>query len=125
MKILSLYQPTHYNFYVKKINRKIGKSKDIYQWIKKQSANDLKYWARISTISERDSKYYYEECFKYITIAIRLFIIELEVEENIQLNNSEIEKILKRFKHCIYSELKYKNNKLKKRNQYSLIKDTF
>ena len=65
-----------------------------------------------------------EESFVFITLVIRLFILELDIEENkIKLTNNEIVKLLLRFEHSIKTEYAYRTNVIDDRDKHTLLVD--
>ena len=124
MKFIKNYNSHHYTYYFKKIEQLIDKNKDINEWIKSLKDDKLNYWIYVIMSFEKNNTEYYEEISILITIVIRLFILELEIDgDQIKLKNSEIKKLVDKLKHSLYVE--YSNrNKISTfvNKEYSLLK---
>ena len=67
---------------------------------------------------------YFEESCKLITVLIRLFILELDVDtDTIKLSNNQIISLINRFEHIIKWEYSYRNDIKDERIEYTLLKD--
>lgn len=124
MDFIRKFNKKHYDYYIHKIDTYIDGSKDVDKWIKKISDNELIVWVRTIKYVELNNRDYYMEMSMLLTIIIKFFIIELDINEmGVNLKNTDIEKLFKNFKHILYTEYSNRNNigKFKIEN-YSLIK---
>jgi hypothetical protein len=123
MKLLQKYTPKNYKNQLKKIEPSIENINDIDEFIKDISTENLRVWIKIVDYTLADNINYIKESFALITLVIKLFAKELDVNE-ISLKNSEILKLLKRFSKSIKIEYAYRSNLIKHRiKKYTLLKD--
>lgn len=124
MEFIKKYNPKHYNYYLKKAEGYMNEYTTINAWIKNLYDEELVIWICNLTMLENDDSNYYEENSILLTILIKIFITELDVEtDKIGLKNSEIEKLVLKFKHILSRE--YSNRKkigVYKNEKYSLLK---
>lgn len=111
MRFIKKFDQNHYKVYLSKINLYVRDMITIDEYVKSLSDRELKIWIALIEIFEFDDKEYYEEMSMLLTIIIRFFIIELNVDLNkIELKNSQINKIFLNFKYIIYREYSNRNN---------------
>jgi len=123
MKIVDIYLPEHYEFYLKNVNKHIGKHDDIESWIKNIRKSTLLIYLKCVGCFNKDCNIYIEERFFILTVIIRFFISELNVDEQIKLNKKHILDLIRRFKDVLTLEYAYRENVIKKRINYTLLKD--
>lgn len=105
MKFIKKYTPIHYNHFSDKAEEYIGEYNDIDKWIKGRNNQTIIKWVRLINLFENNNEEYYEEYCIMLTMMIKFFVIELDIDDDvIKLKNSEIFKISKKFKHAFYSE---------------------
>lgn len=104
MEFIKKYNPSHYRYYLNRIDSYVGKHKDINGWIKSLSNDELIMWTSIVILSEKNVDEYYEEISILLTLIIRFFIIELDIDQNIKLKNSKILSLIKNFKKSVFRE---------------------
>lgn len=123
MKFIKKYDPKHYNYYLDKIMVFIGKHKDINSWIKSLSDAEVIIWSCNIKLLEDNCDEYYEEASQLITLVIKFFMIELDInDQNIELKNSKIKDLIKKFKHNLYREYSNRNNIHEyKEEEYTLL----
>lgn len=125
MKFVSRYKPSHYEFFLKTANKLIGNHTDIDSWVKSYTTEQLKVVLRVIDYLKIGNKLYLEECSKFITVSIRLFILELDLDtESVSLDDDKIINIVNRMETIIKSEYAYKSGFIKyiDRN-YTLLSD--
>lgn len=124
VEFIKRYSPKHYTFYLNVAEKHIGDCNSINQWIKTLDDIELTIWVCNFFTFEHNNDNYYEENSILLTIIIRFFILELDIDHNdILLKNSEIKKITLKCKHILYREYSNRNNIDKYLNEeYSLLK---
>jgi hypothetical protein len=71
----------------------------------------------------KNNKKYFSETTTMLTLSIRMFLRELDVDEGIVLNNKQIQTIFERFHLIIKKEFVSRYNKKKNDTTYTLLKD--
>ena len=124
MELLKKYEIKNYDNNIKKLKTILTDNiHDIDDFIKQQPTGKLRIWIKITDYTIADNQNYRSESYLLITMVIKLFSLELDVE-NVSLSNSEIIKLLKRFSKVIKFEYAYRNTLIKKRPKYyTLLKD--
>lgn len=131
MEFLKKYQPKHYKNYISRVDDYLSRyTKDysgIDSWVKSLAKKDVVSLNKSMRYLLRNNKVYFEESAILMTMIIRLFMIELDVDGNsIKLSNKELKKLVWRFDRVIREELEYrmsiKGNR-KNKNSYTLLKD--
>ena len=122
MEFLKKYNPKHYKAYVSIISKIVGNHTELHSWIKSLGTSDILVWLKSLHYLIEDNARYFEECAILVTLAIRLFALELDIE-HIELKNKEIEKLLLRIKKALTTELAYRKEVIEKTPKYTIIKD--
>lgn len=126
MKILKLYTQKNYNNCIKRIeNAKLLPKKvlDLDDFINSQPLDKLRIWIKISDLTIADNTNYRSESNLLITLVVELFKKELDVE-NVELSDSEIIKLLKRFSKSIKYEYGHVCGLVdKKPKKYTILRD--
>lgn len=122
MDFLKKYNSKHYKHYLPIIDKKIGMYQNIHLFIKSLGTNDILFWLKYVALIEEKNVPFFEECTVLVTLVIRLFILELDIED-VQLSNNEIIKLLKRFKKSLKIELSYRKDIIETTPKYTIIKD--
>ena len=105
MGFVKKFNQKHYKVYLEKIEEFINGFSNIDEWIKNFGNKELENWIRVIHLYEANSDEYYEEFSILLTILIKFFIIELDIEDNgIKLKDSQIEKMIFNFKYALYRE---------------------
>lgn len=124
MDIIKKYKPEHYDSYQKKITKIVGEHRDINTWLRHLGLSDMMIWLKTLLNTKKDHPLYLEENFIFITLIIRLFVLELDIDENkIKLSNDEILKLIQRFEHSINTEYAYRTNVIDDRDKHTLLVD--
>ena len=126
MEILKLYTDKNYDNCIKRI----AKAKllpeninDLNDFIENQATGKLRVWIKITDLTLADNINYRSESNLLITLLIRLFARELDVEE-VNLSNKEIIKLLRRFSKAIKYEYAYRGGLIdKKPKYYTILRD--
>ena len=125
MKILDSFNPETYDANIKKLDKSNvfpPKIYDLNSFIINQPTTKLRLWIRVSEYTIADNISHIEESFLLLTIIIKIFTMELEVN-HLCLSNKEILKLLKRFLYAIKYEFAYRNNITRKHRTYTILKD--
>ena len=124
MEIVKKYKPTHYTTYLPKIEKIIGKHTNIGTWVKSMGMSEILIWTQILEYLKTNNYQYFEPTSKLITLLIKFFMLELDVDEdNIKLTNTQLYSLIDRFEHIIKCEYAYRNDTKDKRIEYTLLKD--
>ena len=122
MKLIKKFKEKHYNFYSDKADNYLKNYVDIISWKKKLSNDELLIWIRFIYLIENNCYEYYGEISVGLTILIKIFKIELGIEDqNIEISYSKLEKIIQNFKKIIYSEYSNRKNLLDKKLNFNKI----
>ena len=125
MDIIKKYKPEHYEFFQKKIEIILSGHKNIDSWVCELKSYEIIFWIKILRDLFDNNPYFIEEYYITITLIIKLFMLELDVEtKTIKLKNNEIKKLIKRFYKIICSEYLHKTKvKVKDSNsEFTLLK---
>jgi len=124
MELLKKYEIKNYDNNIKKLKTILTDNiHDVNDFIMQQPTGKLRIWIKITDYTIADNQNYRSESYLLITMIIKLFSLELDVE-NVSLSNSEIIKLLKRFSKVIKFEYAYRNTLIKKKPKYyTLLKD--
>lgn len=122
MEILKKYTPKHYNSYLSIVNKIIGDYVDLHKWIKSLGTNDLLVWLKSIANIENNNNTFFEESSIVITLVIKMFCLELDVD-HVNITNREIRKLILRLKFALKTELAYRKNVLDKTPTYTILKD--
>jgi len=123
MEFLKKYNPQHYTYYLSKVEKIIDNHTDLNKWVKHLGTDDLLVWSKVYNHFNLNTPEFYEESALLITLVIRLFMLELDVENRLKLNNQQIKKLLVRFQYAIEMEYAIRKAEKKVNIKYSLIKD--
>lgn len=125
MEYIADYQPKHYSYFLKKCEKLIEECKDIDCWAKNITEDDNILWIKTVKSFKNDLPEFAFESSMLITLVIALFILELDVQDNqVELTNSEIEKLILRFEKIMRKEFGYKHLKINRNGHtYTLLKD--
>jgi len=123
MEIIKEYKTEHYNNNIEIVDSIIGDHKDIDSLIKSFNDKTLLIWLRACNILIKNNRKYFLETTTMLTLSIRMFLRELDVDEGILLNNKQIQTIYDRFHLILKKEFvnRYKNKKSDA--IYTLLKD--
>lgn len=122
MEFISKYSPKHYISYVTIANKIIGEYTDFHKWVKSLSTNDILIWLKSIAHVEHNTIGFFEESNIVVTLIIRFFCLELDIE-SAKLTNDEIIKLIQRVKKSLRTELAYRKNKIGETPIYSILKD--
>ena len=110
MRFVKTFDQRHYKVYLGKIDDFTNGYTNVNNWVKNFGDQELNVWIQLINLLEEDSKEYYEEFSILLTILIKFFIIELDIEEEgVKLKNSQLEKIIMDFKYILYREYSNRN----------------
>jgi len=124
MEIIRKYKNSHYIYYLSKIEKEIGNNNSIETWVKGMGMSEILIWIQATEYVKTDNYRYFEQACKVITLLIRFFMIELDLEENVMsLTNTQIGSLIYRFEYILKTEYAYRNNIKDKRTEYTLLKD--
>ena len=122
MNFIKKYTPTHYNHFIKKANKIIGKYNNTNELIINSNDNELFIWFKTIKYLNNDKDIYFEECSILLTLIIRLFILELDIDDNkIELTNNKIIELIQKFENIIKIECGYRKNINVNKTNYSLL----
>lgn len=122
MNFLKKYNPKHYQAFLSVVTNIIGDNEDLHTWVKNLGMNDILVWLKsIQHVNENNNRYFEESCI-LTTLVIKLFSLELDIED-VELKNSEIEKLINRTKKVLLKEVSYRNDVIEKPERYSILKD--
>lgn len=122
MYLIKKFNEKHYNFYSDKADNYLKNYVDIVSWKKKLRNDDLLIWIRFIYLIENNCYEYYGEISIGLTILIKMFKIELGIEDqNIEISYSNLEKIIQNFKKIIYSEYSNRKNLLNEKINFKKI----
>jgi hypothetical protein len=124
MELLKVYKTKQYNNNIKKLKAiLVDGINEVNDFLRQQPLNKLRIWVKITDYTIADNPNYKSESFLLITLVIRLFAMELDVD-NVSLKNSEIVKLLIRFSKILKIEYSYRAEVInKKPKHYTLLKD--
>lgn len=124
MEFVKKFNQRHYKVYIDKLEPFLNGFLNLNSWIKNFENQELNIWIELIRIFEEDSDEYYEEFSILLTILIKFFIDELDIDDNkIKLNNSQIEKLIFNFKYALYREYSNRKNILDYHDEeYYLLK---
>ena len=122
MEFLKKYDPKHYKIYLPIVNKVIGDHTDLHRWIKSLGTNDILIWLKSIALLEQESHAFFEECTILVTLVIRLFCLELDIDY-VELKNAEITKFLERLKSSLKKELAYRKDVIDTTPTFTLLKD--
>ena len=122
MEFLNKYTPKHYKSYVSIVSKIIGNHNDLHKWVKSLGTNDILVWLKSIAHLENNSVGFFEECSIITTLCIRLFILELDIEDA-KLKDKEIIKLIQRVKSALKTELAYRKEVLDKTPIFTILKD--
>ena len=125
MNFLKNFNPHHYEYYLN-ISETIRKeSSDIDEWVRNLGIEDLTIILRTIKQTKLDNIIYFEESAIMMTLIIKLFICELNIETNqVLLNNIELKKIFDRFEKSVKKEYGIRKDiKIRNKKPYSLLKN--
>lgn len=123
MEIIKDYKTEHYNSNIEVADAIIGDHNDIHTLIKSLNDKTLLIWLRSCNILVKNNKKYFSETTTMLTLTIRMFLRELDVDEDIVLNNDQIQKIFNRFYSIIKKEFVLRHTKKSSTEIYTLLKD--
>jgi hypothetical protein len=123
MEIIKEYKTEHYNNNLEVVDNIIGNYNDIDSLIKSLNDKTLLIWLRACNIMVKNNKKYFSETTTMLTLSIRMFLRELDVDEGIVLNNKQIQTIFERFHLIIKKEFVSRYKKKKNDTTYTLLKD--
>ena len=126
MEILKLYTDKNYDNCIKRIEKaKLlpDNINDLNDFITNQATGKLRVWIKVTDFTIADNINYRSESNLLITLLIRLFARELDVDE-VNLSNKEIIKLLKRFSKAIKYEYAHRGGLIdKKPKYYTILRD--
>ena len=122
MEFITKYTPKHYKSYVSVADKIVDKHTDLHKWVKSLGIKDILIWLKSIAHLENNSLGFFEESSIVITLVIRLFCLELDIE-SAQLTNKEITKLIQRVKYSLRTELAYRKDTLEKTPVFSILKD--
>ncbi|NJO63482.1 MAG: hypothetical protein HC836_36390 [Richelia sp. RM2_1_2] len=122
MQVLKEYKSEHYDTYITNADAIISNYTDINELIIGITNKTLLLWLRASNIMTKNNNKYFEESAIMLTLVIKLFKMELAVEE-IKLNDEQIEKIFNRFHKILKEEFLYRRKLPERKCVYTLLKD--
>ena len=117
MEFITKYTPKHYKSYVSVADKIVDKHTDLHKWVKSLGTKDILIWLKSIAHLENNSLGFFEESSIVITLVIRLFCLELDIE-SAQLTNKEITKLIQRVKYSLRTELAYLKETLEKTPLY-------
>ncbi len=123
MEIIREYKTEHYNNNIEVADSIIGDHNDIHTLIKSLNDKTLLIWLRACNIMVKNNRKYFSETTTMLTLSIRMFLRELDVDEEISLNNKQIQTIFNRFHQIIKKEFVLRHMKKKSKEIYTLLKD--
>jgi len=123
MKFLIKYNSHHYSFYLTLAEKIIDNHTDLNKWVKDLGTDDLLIWSKTYNHLMNNESAFYQESALLVTLVIRLFILELDVDNQIELSNYQIKKLLKRFQYAIEMEYAIRKSEKNVKIKYSLITD--
>jgi hypothetical protein len=122
VEILKKYKPKHYDYFIPIINKIIGDYLDVHKYIKSLGTEEILAWLKSVKHIEQKNMAFFEECGILITLVIRLFILELDIED-VKLTNNDIIKLIERFDKSLKTEIAYRKDALDSTPKYTIIKD--
>lgn len=123
MEFLKIYKPKHYDYFLPIAEKIINKKDDLNSWIRSLDTEVISIWLKTYKHLEKNNTTFFEESAIFVTVIIRLFMIELDVNDDIKLSNKEIIKLINRFNFALKTELVYRKDMIKKTPKYSIIQD--
>ena len=128
MRFIKKFSQKHYKVYLDTIGKYVDPYPSINEWVKSFSEKELDIWIGVVNLFEKDDEKEYEEYYEeysiMLTILIKYFIIELDIEEDsITLKNSQLKKLVLNFKYILYREYSNRNEIMEYMNEeYVLLK---
>lgn len=122
IEYLKTYNPKHYDYFLPVVNKIIGDKLDIHKFIKSLGTNDILIWLKSISHIKKNNLGFFEESCVLTTLVIRLFVLELDIED-VKLTNKEIMKLIERFETSLKIELAYRKDTLDSTPTYTIIKD--
>jgi hypothetical protein len=116
MEIIKKYKPKHYDTFLPVVNKMLGDNNNLHEWVKNLENRDIIVWLICIEHCEKEMMVFFHEIAILLTLVIRLVCIELDVE-TINLKNKEIKELIFRLKSVLQTELKFRNNEIKRCNQ--------
>lgn len=123
MEIIKDYKTEHYNTNIEVVDNIIGDHNDMHGLIKSLNDKTLLIWLRACNIMVKNNRKYFSETTTMLTLTIRMFLRELDVDEEISLNNKQIQKIFDRFHRILKSEFVVRHTIKESTEIYTLLKD--
>lgn len=123
MEAIKRYSSDHFNHYLEKAEELIDGSEDVDQWIKKVNDKNLLIWLTTLRRLKNDDNIFFQEIAIFLTVLIKLFILELGINDSIKLNDDEIKKLVSRFEYVIKREYANRHDiEYKSTTKYTLLK---
>lgn len=125
MEFLKKYKPKHYSNYIDRVDKYIKTHKSIHSMVKSLGLKDIEYLIKSVKFVYSNNPIYFEESAILITILIRMFILELDIDEHqIELKDSDIMKLIYRFDGIIKNEYAVRKEIIEpSEKKYSLLID--
>ena len=123
MEIIRDYKTEHYNNNIEIADSIIGEHNNIHELVKSLDDKTLLIWLRACNIMIKNNKKYFLEITAVLTLTIRMFLRELDVDEGIILNNKQIQKIFNRFHSILKKEFVIRHTQKTSTETYSLLRD--
>lgn len=123
MTSIKYYNSDHYDFFLEKANILIKNYNDVDSWVRNLTDEELVVWLKTLKKLKKNDLEYFQETSIFLTVIIRLFILELDVQTKIKLTNNQILRIIKRFEYVISMEYGYRKRYFNGTNKYTLLKD--
>lgn len=130
MRFLKKYTPLHYKMYLDNVDYYLNKNKkyndDINMWIKELDNSHLIFLSKSMSYLLNNSRLFFEESAIIMTLIIKLFMIELDLEtQEIKLTINDLKKLILRFDKILKFELQLRMNKSTEYRNiiYTLVKD--
>jgi hypothetical protein len=122
MNIINIYKPNHYSFYIDNVKKDVD-YKDIDLWIKKLNNISLNIYLKVTGCLNKNCNIYIEERFYILTMIVYFFILELNIDQEVNLSTKQIHILSDRFKDILTIEYAYRKRIIKKRPTYTLLRD--
>lgn len=124
MESIKKYTPDHYDYYFHKAEKLLDGHANIDSWVRSLTEENILIWMSALRRVKTNDDVYFQEIAIFITILIRLFALELDISINLELKNSEIEKLVNRFDYAIKREYAARKDILgSTKRKYTLLKD--
>ena len=122
MEFLNKFNQKHYKNYLSIVNKTLGNYNNVHTWVKSLGTADILLWLKMITFFEKNNAAFFNESSTIVTITIRLFILELDVEDA-KLTNKEIKQLVTRLQKVLATELAYRKDIINKTPKYTILKD--